>query len=315
MAGKGKKGQEGMGSRGVIGLSELSEAKAIEILQEQGVLRKWEKCPYCGKRKVGLGRRWHWRCWYCGREWSPRRGSVLEKVRIRYSQFVWVVKLFELEVPASKAAKQVGLSKPTVLKLYRMIREGLAQAQRKEPPLRGEVEVDETYLGGRRKGIRGRSGVKKVAVLGLRQRGGPLRLIAVEDVSASTLQKRISRSVQRGSLLYTDRFVSYEGVERWGLIHRSLNKREEGFRKGPICLNGIEGAWGWVKVRLRRFHGIPHTSYPLFLQEMQFRFNFKGPDLFAALLQNLSSLPSTSKIAKRNPSSFSSLFLSNRAKI
>ena len=51
---------------------------------------------------------------------------MLEKIRIRYSQFVWVVKMFELEVPALKAAKQVGLSKPTVLKLYWMIREGLA---------------------------------------------------------------------------------------------------------------------------------------------------------------------------------------------
>ena len=252
---------------GLKELAQLSEPQAIEILQQYGLLRKWKRCPYCRSQRFGLGRRYHWRCWRCRREWSPRKGSVLERFRIGYGCFLWTVKLFELGVPAQRAAEQLQLSAPTVYKLYRMIREVLQKAQQKEKPLGGEIEADETYIGGHRKRIRGRSRAGKIPVLGLRQRGGPLRLILLPDVSRATLHRAISRHVQPGSLIYIDSFRSYWGLGQKRWIHRILNKAEEGFRKGPICLNGVEGAWGWLKVHLRRFRGIPHRSYPLYLAE------------------------------------------------
>ena len=88
---------------------------------------------------------------------ESKKGSILEKAKISLRKFLLLLKLFELEVPALKASKELNLAYSTTHKFYQLIRERIyQQATKDDMLLSGEVEMDESYLGGRRKGKRGR---------------------------------------------------------------------------------------------------------------------------------------------------------------
>ena len=98
------------------------EERAEEFLRERGILKTYTQCPYCGSSRIGRVRRNMYKCYDCKREWSTRKGSILEKTKISFSKFIIALKLFELEVPVLKASKEPGLSYNTVHKLFTLIR-------------------------------------------------------------------------------------------------------------------------------------------------------------------------------------------------
>jgi transposase len=113
------------------------------------------------------------------------------------------VKLFVLEVPVNRAYRELGIAYNTTHKIYSKIRELIYRfSTRDERVLSGEIEMDVSF-GGRRKGRRG---------MGLVKRRGKLRVEVVEDVSAEGILKR-------GSIIYTDRFRSYDGLVMYGFRH------------------------------------------------------------------------------------------------
>lgn len=122
-----------------------------------------------------------------------------------------IIKFFEVELSTRKIAQQVGLSYSTVLKATTILRLAiLAVAQDAEAFLTGQVEVDETYFGGRRKGKRGRGAFNKTPVFGILERDGIVKVNVVRDVSAESLLNMTIKTVRRGSIVYTDKFRSYE---------------------------------------------------------------------------------------------------------
>ena len=102
-----------------------------------------------------------------------------------------MVELFALEVPALKAAKVVRVNRHTAARVYDVIRVRLARECERESPLGGEVEIDESYFGGRRKGKVGRGAAGKVPVFGILRRNGQVYTRIVRDVSRETLRKLV----------------------------------------------------------------------------------------------------------------------------
>jgi len=204
-------------------LSELAalpadERKAKAFLQNRVLLQRFTHCPYCGSEHLGRG----WRSFYkqCCREWRSRKGALLEGLRLPLGKFLLALKLFELEVSARRAARELGLAYNT---LHRLFRERIYRSSIQEDQLSGEIEVDERYFGGRRRDKRGRGAVGKLPVFRILERGGKGRSnwyqmcgpIAAVSGGAS-LQEAI-RKVKRSSLIYTDRFGSYDGLVCYGL--------------------------------------------------------------------------------------------------
>ena len=248
------------------------EQRSEEFLREVGILRSFAECPYCGNKHFGKVRRNFYKCYRCRREWSIRKGSVLEGMKIPFSKFVLALKLFELEVPVLRACKELELSYNTVHRLFMLFRERIYRKSSEGDLLSGELEADESYFGGKRKGKRGRGSKNKIPVFGILERRGKVKVEIVKDVKADTLLKEAIRKVKRGSLIYTDRFKSYDGLVMYGFRHERIDHGKR-FANGKVYINGIEGFWSYAKGKLLKFHGLSPEMFPYYLKELEFRYN------------------------------------------
>jgi transposase len=262
------------------------EEKAEHVLREIGILKQYTACPFCGENHIGRVRRFKIKCYHCNKEWGVRRGSILEGLKIPFTKFLMAIKLFELDTSVRESAKQLGLAYNTVYHLYQTLRHAIIISDSENGSFSGEIEMDESYFGGRRKGNRGRGAAGKVPVFGILERGGKVKVEVVGDVKGDTLLELAIKKVKRGSLIYTDRFRSYNGLVSYGFKHRRIDHGKK-FANGKVYINGIEGFWSFAKERLMKYHGVNPKKFPLYLKELEFRYNHRDRDLFNDLLQVL----------------------------
>ena len=136
----------------------------------------------------------------------------------------------------------------------------------------GEIEVDESYFGGHRKGKRGRGAGGKVPVFGLLKRGGKVYASVIPNVKGKTLKAIIDTKVVPDSIVYLDTFSSYNVLDVSSFKHCRINHSEL-FADQKNHINGIENFWNQAKRHMRRFNGVPKAHFHLFLKECQWRFN------------------------------------------
>ncbi len=247
-------------------------------------------CTTCRSYKTyGISDK-RYRCKRCGYKFHDFTGRWLNKVKISYKNWLWIIKLFELEVSARKIAQQVNLSYPTVLKAVTVIRLAIvAEAVDAKELLNGEIELDETYFGGRRKGKRGRGAYNKVPVFGILERNGIVRVEIVKDVTAESILSMTVKTVRRGSIVYTDKFRSYDALMFCGYRHLRIDHGKR-FATGKVYINGLEGFWSYAKERIIKFHGVSKEKFPLYLKEMEFRYNNRHKNIFTLLVKNLCNI-------------------------
>ena len=137
-----------------------------------------------------------------------------KRSRISEAKIRQVIKLFALDIEATKIAELTGISRKTINKILRQIRERIADyCQQQSPFDAGEVEIDESYFGARRvRGIRGRGARGKHIVFGLIKRGGKVYTQVVKNCSRNTLMPIIEQKVNKDSTVYTDGFRTYDGL-------------------------------------------------------------------------------------------------------
>jgi len=225
------------------------------------------------------------RCKRCKYTFHDFTGRWINKVRIGCRDWLWIIKFFELELSARKICQQVDLSYPTILKAVNVIRMAIAANNTdSDHLLTGEIELDEAYFGGRRKGNRGRGAAGKVPVFGILERDGIVRVAVVTDVSAKTLLNLTIKTVRRGSIVYTDKFRSYDALMYCGYRHLKIDHHKK-FSTGKVYINGLEGFWSYAKERLIKHHGVSKEKFPLYLKEMEFRYNNRNDSIFKLLAQ------------------------------
>ena len=227
------------------------------------------RCPECHERKtykLGDGRR---KCKRCGKKFT--RGA--RKPRIGKEVVKEIVRLFWLMVPAERAARDLGVNRKTVLSRYTRLRTVLQkECDNESEPMKGEVEVDESYFGGYRKGIRGRGAAAKIPVFGLLKRKGQVRVIFPSRLDKKTLQQEIKDHVVPQTWVYSDGYRAYAKLDLEGFHHVRIDHSST-LGEGRSHINGIENFWGFAKRRLKMYHGGWKKNFRLFLKEMEFRFN------------------------------------------
>lgn len=132
----------------------------------------------------------------------------------------------------------------------------------------GEIEADESYFGGARKGKRGRGAAGKTAVFGLLKRDGKVYIVVVPNTQSATLLSIIREKVKPDSIVYTDFYRSYDVLDVSEFNHFRINHSTH-FAEN----NGIENFWSQAKHHLRKFNGIPKAHFELYLKECEWRFN------------------------------------------
>ena len=197
-----------------------------------------------------------------------------------------MLKAFCLNATAHHAARCARCDYRTAYRAYMGLRLALAEmADEEKRPLLGELELDESYFRGRRKGKRGRGAAGKVAVFGILERDGQVYTVAVPDCRKETVMAKIAASTVKGSVFYTDEFVSYNGLSRFGK-HVPIDHRAE-FAAGAAHINGIEGFWSYAKRLHRLCHGVDRDNFPVYLAEYEFRYNHRDDHLLTILFDRL----------------------------
>lgn len=214
----------------------------------------------------------YYRCGKCYFRFTLFTGTYLNRCKLKPSKLILLVKLFSLGLSARITSKELGLNYRTVLFLFNRIRQAILYHNRSQDNLFGEVELDETYVGGKRKGKRGRGAKGKTPVFGMIERNGKVIVEVVPDVSSDTLRQIIKERVSKDARVYTDKFRSYNCLIINGYDHIKIDK-EKTFANGKSHINSIESFWAYAKERLIKYHGITPRKLYLYMKELEFRFN------------------------------------------
>jgi transposase len=202
----------------------------------------------------------------------------LTHCKLSRKQQLKLLEYFVLEVTARSAADMLGIQPNSAALFYRKLREIITcyLEQQAHEIFDGAVELDESYFGGVRKGKRGRGAGGKVVVFGILKRGGKVFTKVVIDTKSVTLMPLIVRKIAPDSVVYTDYYRSYNALDVSEFHHERINHSKL-FANGKNHINGIENFWNQAKRVLRKYNGIPKESFPLFLKECEFRFNYGTP--------------------------------------
>ena len=251
-------------------------------------------CPACQSRQIWAMREQgivRYRCKGCRRHFSLRTGTFFESSRLPLTKWVLAIGLFRIGISARSLARELNVAVRVAWALLHRLRD-VVQHDVLMRKLRGRIEVDETYIGGRHKGKRGRGAAHKTIVVGLKVRGGRVRSLVVPSVATRDLHAVIQAHVARGARLYTDELPSYRRLRRLGYRHRRV-KHSERFVRGQSHTQAIEGHWGHVKPTLvARHRSVSPKHLPRYLAEADIKHRMpKDTDFIEFMLTRLVSSP------------------------
>jgi transposase-like protein len=243
------------------------------------------KCPRCGSdRLVYLEKARVWKCYgkHASPKFSLKTGTIFEDSPLGLDKWltaVWLVVNCKNGVSSYEIHRDLGVTQKSTWFMAHRIR--LALQRGSFDKFSGEIEVDETFIGGkarnmhvskRERRITGTGGKDKTMVVGILERGGNVRTKVVSDRKKKTLQGEVKKHVEAGSALYTDALLSYEGLA--GEYAHQVIDHAVAYVDGQVHTNGLENFWSLLK---RGINGTYISVEPFhlfrYLDEQAFRFN------------------------------------------
>lgn len=229
-------------------------------------------------------------CQFCGTLVSPLAGTIFHKSSTPLRDWFYAIYLIT-QTRSGTSAKQLermlGCTYKTAWRMFKQIR--LLMAESSITPLKGEVEVDETYVGGKPRLYEFGEGVKdKLVVMGMVERGGKAYLKHIEGTGKWALIEQIKDHVSNEARVITDEYPSYKGLVREGYKHDFVNHKKT-YVMGDIHTQNIENLWSILK---RGIYGVYRNVSKKYLQayidEYSFRFNNRSTkNMFNTLLSEV----------------------------
>ena len=266
------------------------DATCLEFLWRQNFSEDGEhaRCPKCGvERKFHrVASRASYSCDTCGHHIHPTAGTVFHKSST--GLHLWFKAIFLMSstrcgVSAKQIERELGVTYKTAWRIANLIRNKL-MAQSDEP-LDGEVEADETSVGGRAfnrrypKRTREQHLDRRTDVWGAVERGGRVRASVVPSRSGPTVRAEVRKFVLPSTVLFTDDYVAYVPLGQEGYRHRRINHSERVYVHGNVHTQTIEGFWGLLKNGLRgTYHAVSRKWLQGYLNEFAWRYNERRTD-------------------------------------
>jgi transposase len=223
-------------------------------------------------------------CDYCGHHVHPTADTIFHKSPTPLTTWFYAVYLMastRCGISAKQIQRETGVTYKTAWRMFKQIRSMLDE---NVGPFGGSgkgVEMDETYMGGKRKGGKGRPGVGdrvKTPVVGIVERSGRIKALVADDVKGSTLLGMVREHVLPSTTVFTDEWIGYDGVTTMnrGYEHRRIQHSAKVYVVGETHTNTVEGFWGLVKNGIRGvYHSVGKGYLQTYLNEYSFRYNHR----------------------------------------
>lgn len=253
-------------------------------------------CPKCQKttkyyKRTGLK---VYACEFCGYSISPTAGTIFHKSDTSLRSWFYAMFLMastKTGISAKQLERELGVTYKTAWRMFTQIRKLMSENVN---PLTGQVEVDESYFGGRKAGKRGRGASGKTVVMGMVERNGNAIAQIIPDVKTRTLLPMIVQKIakENKTIIFTDELRSYANVEKLGYAHEVVQHAAKQYVSGIAHVNTVESLWSTIK---RGIDGVNHSVSPLYLQSYLdsyvYRYNHRKDEtpMFASLLERVYS--------------------------
>jgi transposase-like protein len=269
-----------------------------DVCLEFMVALRWPNgvtCPECGSKQViflANARLFKCRGKHSRQKFSVKVGTIFEDSPITLDKWlaaIWMIANDKNGVSSYEIHREIGVTQKTAWFMLHRIR--LAMQTGTFTKLSGQVESDETYIGGKARNmhkykkeqsIKGRGTAGKAIVMGILERHGPdtiskVRAKVIKNIATKTIHDEVKKAVEPKSQLFTDELSSYVGLEK-EYAHQVINHMEA-YVKGNVHTNGIENFWSLLKRTIRGTY-VSVEPFHLFryVDEQSFRFNKRDDD-------------------------------------
>ncbi len=237
-------------------------------------------------------------CDHCGHHVHPTAGTIFHKSSTSLKTWFHAIYLMastRCGVSAKQIERQTGVTYKTAWRMFKQIRQLLED---KSGPLGGEVEMDETYFGGRRKygvGRPMRGDKKKTMVVGMVERGGRVKAMTGNSHSGAVLLGLATEHILPATTVFTDELPSYDGLDYMpmkGYVHKRIKHSARVYVVGDIHTNSVEGFWSLIKRGIGGvYHAVSQKYLQSYLDEYSFRYNhrFSEDAMFQIFLGQIAS--------------------------
>jgi transposase-like protein len=259
------------------------DAESARLFLESRLWPDGAVCPACkASGNITTRKGGFYRCNPCKLDFTIRTGTVFERSHIPLHKWLYAMYLLVTArkgISSMQLAKEIGITQKSAWFMLHRLREACGGP--KLTKLRGIVEIDECFIGGKErnkhehKKLRaGRGTVGKTAVIGMRSRDGKTIAMPLADTSAGSLQQAIHDNVEVGSTLFTDEASGYLGLDGLFFNHQSVNHMAGEYRLGQASTNGIESVWAVLKRGVYGvYHQISKKHLGKYVDEFTFRLN------------------------------------------